>query len=162
MSLRGVDFISKEVKYHQSCRSNYKRRAERATPESIKTSERFGTHNIAFTRLNSHIESNIIQQKSAAKLTSLHLVQLSYLDIENSKYESRDLKNKIKKEYSEQLKVYNQSKQKGHVISHTSITETNALNHIQCDLNSVKAVGKSFFKYLTNQNVCQRICVEMS
>ena len=94
-----------------------------------------------FKLLQLQIDKNIIEEKSAAKLTSLQECCIKFLGDESTTYNILSVNQNIKT-YPDTLYVYTLSKNRGTVIYHRSLTESEAFNFVDCDDNSVKSVAR--------------------
>ena len=140
LQIQNIDFIAKEVKYHNSCRSAYNLKATRIHCKKDK-SQLSTAHTHAYDMLKKHIESTIICLRTAEKLTSLHELYMSYLNCPSS-YRAHDLCSKIQKSFPDSIKVHKESNKGGVILYHCSLTHSEALRHVQMDKSSVKEVAK--------------------
>ena len=140
--IRGVDFVAKEVKYHNSCRRAYNRKAERKDKKPTAPSDtEYVAHEKAFYLLRQHIDSTIVEAKSAEKLVSLHKRYIQYLGATESNYDARSLRIKIEKVYGDTLQTHKDSNRTGSIIYHCSLSPDEAWRHANLDINSVHAVA---------------------
>ena len=131
--ISGIDIISKEVKYHHSCKRNYLRKADvhnerPVIPEPTK-------HQQAFIFLSEYIRENLIDSEGAQFLTSLHSKYMERLG-EQSSYSARSLHERIKKDFPE-LKECKQSNKTGIILYNPTLSEETAIKRANFDHNSI-------------------------
>ena len=131
--ISGIDLISKEAKYHHSCKRSYlhKLPKEGALPKSIQDTD----HDNAFKLLCQHIRETLVEAEGAELLTSLHSRYMKNLR-ENSTYAADTLKEKILKKFP-QLQQCKQSNKQGLIIYNAALTETTAVKRATFDHHSI-------------------------
>ena len=109
----GVDLIAKEARYHESCRKDYVRKAERThhSDDEASTgqmSEQLAAYADAFQWLCGHIKQDILMSGKVERMTMLRDRFLQYVenvhpDFYNPLYTSQKLKSRIVAEFGSQL-----------------------------------------------------------
>lgn len=82
--ISGVDFVAKEVKYHQICKVNYGNRANaaemKARPRKGEWHEKRNVHESAFSSICSIVQSSIIKEGSVWRMADLHQQYVTSLE----------------------------------------------------------------------------------
>lgn len=130
-----MDFIAKAIKYHHSCRRAYIHKAEsESTPEQHTSTI---MHQNAFVIMKKYLVENLIEAEGAELLTSLHAIYLESLCDEYSTYPAASLRDKILREFPEQLRQCKPSNINGIIIYNACLTEETATRRASFDNHSV-------------------------
>lgn len=116
-----IDMIAKEIKYHNTCKNKYIKRASRISIEISKSD--YGQlrqdHHIAFKSLVLYINSTIIHDLQEELLTSLHQRYMAIL-LESSgietTYPAHSLQTKIQDYFKDKIVFTMKSKKEGIVL----------------------------------------------
>lgn len=167
--IRGVDLKAKEAHWHKSC---YKKYIQCLQPDREKTDKSTADRtndallaNKAFELLRSYIQYNIIDLESSEKLSDLYSRFMNSLKQLKSDviYQQRYLREKIEKQFPDSLKFVKHSNKEGLVVSHISLSDSEALRYADLDHISSKEVAIHFrrlmWKYATE---CPRLSSKLT
>ncbi len=126
--IRDVDFIAKEVKYHNTCKKSYIYESKKKPP-----STRACAHIQALDAVKPHIE-HIIQENKAVLLSKVHAIYLNVLSdngFPNSTYDSRSLEVKLLSLYNDTIIIQKVTNRYGKVICPVNMDSFDALAQIE-------------------------------
>lgn len=119
--IAGVDIVAKEVKYHNTCKNAYIKKAERQKKE--KESTAYGkirqAHQEAFCKITHYVQSEII---SAGREETLVNVHKKYMDIfsestgSDSSYPARNLMENLQDYFKDSLVCVISSRKEGYIL----------------------------------------------
>jgi hypothetical protein len=112
----GIDFIAKEIKYHNNCRKLYLDAAKRKCEESVTKPSDF--HKKAFSVVKEHVDKVIVEEGGVmlTKLLQEYVAILSEHGVTDSDYTSQSLQMKICKVYKDKVKVEKITRNLGLVV----------------------------------------------
>lgn len=115
-TIRGIDFVAKEVKYHRTCQKNYFARWDRIKAKN--ESDASAAHKLAFEAIVPHLNA-LISDNKAMRLATLHEAYtgtLSEHGFSNSSYSAQSLETKIQGYYEDALNIEKVSCKQGKIV----------------------------------------------
>lgn len=111
--LKDVDFIAREVHYHNHCRKEYTRHPDRrphAAPESESLAQQ-KAHKEAFELLKNYVQESIIVGGNVERMAMLHERYLLFMtehspQFYNENYKTDKLKEKLKKHFGNRISFW--------------------------------------------------------
>ena len=117
-----IDFIAKEVKYYKTCRARYINKAAKIQGKessSMYTKKK----RVAFVRLLSCINSELLMKKVSMKLVDVNKIYIDFLTEEGfeepSTSDPYNLSSKIKEHYDSKIQFHQKCKKQGIYLSIT-------------------------------------------
>jgi hypothetical protein len=114
-----INFLTKEVHYHNTCRARYISKAARAKEDDTMVSYQ-KVRKSAFDRVVVYVEENIFIKQSSEKLTDINDIFIKYLKEEGHEdptSTAAHLLSKLKEHFGGKLEVQQASKKQGIILS---------------------------------------------
>ena len=109
--VNGVDLLTREACYHNTCRREYNRCVGPQEPDTQSTEDakRLEAHRQAFAHICEYSEKHIIQGSHVERMTMLHERYLSFLqehspEYYNADYKTDKVKEKLYKHFGDKIK----------------------------------------------------------
>ena len=140
-----INFHTKEVKYHHSCRRNYTKRSERLHNVADGNTTDYGVirnaHAKAFQILIDYVKEYVIDKRRAELATSIlerYKSILADLDIVTDTYRVQYLVDKIVKYFGGEIAVEKSSKKHGNVVYNSCMSKDDAVKSAGQYANSIE------------------------
>ena len=150
--IREVDFVAKEVKYHNCCRLQYERSANKTpmglastnpnrNPQNEKSSDQTGSwhdsryvHSEAFSSITSFVHDLIVKKKQVHRMADINKqYKILLCEIGGHYYKSieptsQKLEEKLMKYFGDKLTISNSAGAKGNLLYSSELTVEEAIN----------------------------------
>ena len=149
--ISGQDLISKEVKFHHSCRKTHLNKAQRTETNKEKTPQ--VSHQVVFAIVKSYVKQTLVDIQGSEKLLSLHKRYIDALGIKDTSYKSQNLCDKLLKEFAGVLKTCKSSNKDGLIIHNHHLTAEAAIRRANFDDNGIKEAAFYLRSFILSSKV---------